>query len=180
VGFSGKIVQRKRPQDLLAAVRSLNRPDVCALYIGAGALEDEIRQSAGDFARFTGFVNQAEMPKVLALCDILAMPSEHDAHPIIVTEAECLGIPVVLSDLCGCYGPGDVFRDGESGILYPCGDVRRLAEALARLVDSPETRSRMGARARELADLHSVQASADSYIAAANDAIRKAASHTDN
>jgi len=165
-GFSGKLIGHKRPFDLLRAVTDLGRGDIKALFIGAGPLERELKEQGGP-ARYTGFVNQTALPKVLSLCDILVIPSERDAHPLTVTEAQCLGIPVVLSDQCGCYGPNDVFRDQESGILYRCGDVGGLVKAIASLAEDSLQRIRLGRRASELAELHSVQATADAFLTAA-------------
>jgi glycosyltransferase involved in cell wall biosynthesis len=170
-GFSGKLVARKRPQDLLQAVILANRPSLRAFYIGTGRMEGELKARGGP-ARFAGFVNQSQMPKVLSLCDVLVMPSDYDPHPLIVTEAQCLGIPVILSDHCGCYGPSDVFRDQESGLLYPCSNVRSLAEALVRLIDRPSERARMGKRAQDLSELQSVRTTADDFLAAAALAVR--------
>jgi glycosyltransferase involved in cell wall biosynthesis len=169
-GFSGKLIDHKRPFDLLRAVASLGRDDVKALFIGAGPLEHQLRRQAGS-ARYAGFVNQTTLPKVLSLCDALVVPSGRDAHPLTVTEAQCLGIPVILSDQCGCYGPNDVFRDGESGILYPCGDVPRLSKAIAYLMDNPSERARLGRRAVELAETQSVKATGSNFLAAAKSAI---------
>lgn len=165
-GFSGKLIGHKRPFDLLRAVTDLGWSNMKALFIGAGPLEREMKEQGGR-AHYTGFVNQTALPKVLSLCDILVIPSERDAHPLTVTEAQCLGIPVVLSDQCGCYGPNDVFRDQESGILYRCGDVGGLVKAIASLAEDSLQRIRLGRRAAELAELHSVQATADAFLTAA-------------
>lgn len=170
VGFSGKLIPRKRPQDLVAALLhpDLQGKRIRGLFIGNGELEAELKLQAADKARFTGFVNQQMMPVYLSLCDMVVMPSEYDPHPIAVTEAQSLGIPVILSDLCGCHGANDVFRGGESGFLYPCGDVAKLTKAIARLASDRELRLSMARRARELAELHSAAAAAHDFVAAAH------------
>ena len=169
VGFCGKLISRKRPQDLVAALHhpGLAGRKIVGLFIGNGEMEAELIKQGGDKARFTGFVNQNQMPVYLSLCDLVAMPSEYDPHPIAVTEAQCLKIPVLLSDQCGCHGPNDVFRDGESGLLYPCGEVEKLAGAIARLASDNDLRLRLGRRANELAELHSAPATATNFIQAA-------------
>ena len=173
VGFCGKMIGIKRPQDVIAALGLLDKDKYRGLFIGGGPLESEMKKMAGERVRFTGFVNQDKIPQFLALCDVMVVSSERDAHPLTVTEAQCLGIPVILSDRCGCYGPNDVFRADESGILYPCGDVEKLAGGIARLSNDKELRSRMGKRANELAELHSAQSTATNFIQAAQFAIGK-------
>ena len=165
VGFSGKLIDRKRPNDLIAALKSNDDTNIQALFIGSGPLEGALRVAAGEQARFAGFVNQSKMPLLISLCDLVVMPSEYDPHPLAVTEAQCLGIPVILSDKCGCYGPNDVFRDGQSGLVYPCGDVQKLAQAINTLAENSSLRASLGSRAKELAELHSPKATADNFLA---------------
>ncbi len=172
VGFAGKMIDIKRPQDLVAALGLLDQDRFSGLFIGGGPLEEEMKRSAGKNVKFAGFINQFDMPRMLSLCDVLVVSSARDAHPLAVTEVQSMGIPVVLSDRCGCAGPNDVFRDGESGIIYPCGNVEKLAEAIARLAHDRKMRVRMGERANELAELHSAQATADNFIQASQSALK--------
>ncbi len=169
VGFCGKLIPRKRPMDLIAALKhpALSAQKIVGLFIGDGMLEAELRLAAGAKARFSGFINQSDIPDYLSLCDVVAMPSEYDPHPIVVTEAQSLEKPVLLSDQCGCHGPNDVFRDGESGLLYPCGNVAKLAESIAKILQQDDLRHRMGKRAGQLADQHSARAAAAAFLDAA-------------
>lgn len=166
VTFCSKMAPHKRPQDLISAAEVCGLDNLRILFIGSGELENQLRSRHSRHARFAGFINQTAIPRLLAACDVLAMPSERDAHPLAVTEAQSLGLPVILSDRCGCYGINDVFRDGESGILYPCGDTAALAEAIKVLHRNPERRREMGARGRELAKSQSALAAAQSFLGA--------------
>ena len=49
-------------------------------------------------------------------------------------------------------GNTELVVDGECGLVVPAGDVKALARAMEQLYDSPETRKRYGAAARERID----------------------------
>lgn len=164
VTFSGKLVERKRPLDLAEAVTATGDPKIKALFVGSGPLELRLRRAGGEQVRLTGFVNQQEIARVLALGDLAAMPSSYDAHPLAVTESLALGIPVLVSDRVGCHGPNDVLRDGENGLVYPSGDVGALAGAILGLKADADRRRRMGERARRLAGTQSPGVAAQAVV----------------
>jgi glycosyltransferase involved in cell wall biosynthesis len=148
----GKLIPRKRPLDMVQALGRLSHEkEVIGVFVGEGPLREEIQITGGSRVRITGFVNQTEMPAHYALGDILAMTSEHDPHPLAITEAAALGVPAVISDRCGCYGPRDVLRVGENGFVYPCGEVPELAAKLNFLLNDDPLLQQMSARARQLA-----------------------------
>jgi hypothetical protein len=60
-------------------------------------------------------------------------------------------MPVVLSDRCGSYGPSDDVRPGLNGFFYPCGDVRRLADAVDAVVHSATVKESMAGNSRAIA-----------------------------
>lgn len=164
VAFSGKLIPRKRPLDLVEALSTLNRPDVVGLFIGDGELRQQVQKVGGEGIRVTGFVNQREMPAVLSLADLLVLPSSYEAYGLVVGEAMALGIPCVVSDRCGCHGEHGVLRDGETGLLFRCGDVGDLAAKLKRLLDDPALLSALGRRARVVSDELSPRSAADNLL----------------
>jgi glycosyltransferase involved in cell wall biosynthesis len=163
--FCGKIEDRKRPQDLAAAVLRLDSPRVKALFIGSGPLAPTLQQTHPEKVIVTGFVNQSQIPYHLGLGHLLVMPSSFDPHPIAVTEAASLGLPAVISDKCGCAGPHDILRPGENGLVYPVGEVDALARNLKLLLlDDLPLYQRMAARALELAATQDVSVAAEAVI----------------
>ncbi len=153
VAFCGKLIARKRPQDIIEALRALNRANVYGLLIGSGELETELKNSLTPEDRIviTGFVNQSQIPYHMLLGDVGVVSSEWDPHPLVTTEFAMCGLPVIVSHFCGVWGEHDILRPDENGFVYPCGDVQALATEIGRLLDDEELRQRMGSRSLEVA-----------------------------
>jgi glycosyltransferase involved in cell wall biosynthesis len=126
--FSGKLIPRKRPLDLVAAIERLPC-QVNTLFVGDGLLAERIRTSLPkDSAAVTGFINQSDIPSYYHAADILVLPSEIEAWGLVVNEAMAAGTLPVVSDRVGCV-PDLVHDFGE---VFRCGDVLDLADALNR------------------------------------------------
>jgi len=165
--FCGKLADHKRPQDLAQAIVILNSPRVKALFIGAGPLAEAVQKIAPGKVRVTGFINQSEIPYYYGAGDVLVLPSSREPHGQVVSEAAGLGLPAVVSDVCGCYGPHDILRPGENGLIYPCGDTGALAQRLKLLLlDDPDLRQRMSARALERAAAQDIAVAAATVVQA--------------
>ena len=159
VVFCGKLIPRKRPGDIVAALRILGRSDVYALLIGSGELEPELRASLtpSDNIRITGFVNQSQIPYHMALGDVGVVSSDVDPHPLVTTEFASCGLPVIVSDQTGVWGEDDILRPGENGEVYRCADPNDLAAKLRPLLDDQALCRRMGKRSLELSELQSAE-----------------------
>ncbi|MGH9120049.1 MAG: glycosyltransferase family 4 protein [Acidimicrobiales bacterium] len=80
-----------------------------------------------------------------ARCDVVVCPSVLDSFCRVAAEAMLNGLPVVGSDLPPIR---DLLGDDDAGLLVPSGDIEATAKAVARLVDDPDLRSRLGATGR--------------------------------
>jgi glycosyltransferase involved in cell wall biosynthesis len=65
---------------------------------------------------------------------------------VVALEAMSRGKAVVAS---ATGGIPDMVVDGETGLLFPPGDVQALRAAMQRLIDEPDLRARLGAAAFE-------------------------------
>lgn len=143
--------------------------------VGEGELRDELaalatRLGVADRVTFHGFRRDVEA--LMAGADALIMPSLHEGLPYTLLEAMSLGLPVVASNVGGL---AEVLRHDGTGLLVPAGDARALAAALARLDDSVELRSALGAAAaREQRRLYTLATMGEGYLAAYRQAMRPA------
>ena len=78
--------------------------------------------------------------------EIFVLSSRFEGFGMVITEAMSCGIPSV-SFACPC-GPKDIIDDNEDGFLVENGNIDKLAEKICYLIEHPETRHQMGARAR--------------------------------
>jgi glycosyltransferase involved in cell wall biosynthesis len=97
--------------------------------------------------RILGFVNQLHLPPVYCASDLLVLPSLHEAFGFVVNEAMLCGCPVAVSDRVGAKY--DLVRQGETGCIFPAGDVDALAAVLRDVLSNPDKRKQMGAAARK-------------------------------
>ena len=89
-----------------------------------------------------------DIRELLAISTFFVFPSLGEGLPISVLEAMAAGKPVIASRV----GPmPEMVEDGVSGLLVPPTDPVALADAVDRLMSSPELSLRMGQRGQELA-----------------------------
>lgn len=63
----------------------------------------------------------------------------------VILEAMAAVIPVIATD---AGGPAEIIKHNETGLLYPAGDIRRLASHMRRLEADPAERERLSRNAR--------------------------------
>jgi glycosyltransferase involved in cell wall biosynthesis len=131
--FCGKLVNKKRPLQLLDAYLSAGLADRAQLlYVGEGELRSELErriQTAGlKHVHLLGFLNQTEMPLAYVLGELLCLISgPTETWGLVVNEALACGRPVIISDTVGC-GP-DLVR-AENGWITQVNDQNQLTSTL--------------------------------------------------
>jgi len=119
-------------------------------FAGPGVPEEEILRFFGDeFAPqviVRDVIPTERMQELYAEHDIFVFPSLMEGLPSVLLEAMASGMPVITTETCGMP---DVVEDGFNGLLIPPADAKALEEAVVRLANSEELRSRLGNAARD-------------------------------
>ena len=157
--FAGKLVDFKRPLDLVDAAEILRTTLPARLLVaGSGPLQDEMTERAGAAgvpAYFLGFCNQPEMPAAYAAADLLALPSDgRETWGLVANEALACGTPVLLSDEVG--SAPDLAGDSVAGRIFTCGSPTSLAHQAAALLSAPPSPAAIAGRI----DAYSLEAAA--------------------
>ncbi len=148
VGYVGRLSPEKGVGDALAALTRLP-PDVFLCLVGEGPEEDALRLRADELGVaerviFTGF--RRDVLRYLASFEVVVLPSRREALPVVLREAGMMGRPAVAAAVGGVE---EIVVSGETGLVYPSGDVEALADGVRTLLRDRELRRRMGAAARE-------------------------------
>jgi glycosyltransferase involved in cell wall biosynthesis len=157
IGLLGRFDPQKGADVFVAAARKLGGD--AELVLGAPTVHNRHAAELLEAARAANVeVVVPAGPEFLRTVDVVVLPSRYEGHPLTLLEAMALGKPVVASEIPGIR---EVVESGRTGLLVPVGDADALVAALRSLVESPELRASLGARAREhvtsryaLADVH--------------------------
>lgn len=143
----------KRVPDLIRAFARLSRErsDIVLVLVGEGAekapVEEMVRQ-LGLISRVRFMGSKVDPAPLLAVADLLALPSEKESFGLVALEAMACGVPVVATNTGGLP---EVVKDGEWGFLVPVNDSHALAAAMGRLLDDTLLYRRFAVAARRQA-----------------------------
>ena len=115
------------------------RPDARLTIAGSGperaALERfAAEQGVGASVRFTGRLDNAELPELYRSATLMLNPARIDNMPNSLLEAMASGVPIVSTDVGGIPY---LVEDGVSALLGPSGDAQAMASGALRILDDP-------------------------------------------
>ena len=174
--FLNKLIERKRPLDLLQAFAVIFQETPADLvFVGDGPerpkLEDYIAAQAITGVYFAGFKNQSEVGKYFSVADIFVLPSQDDASPKSLNEALNFSLPVIVSDGVGT-ATRLVIPEG-NGYIYPRSDIKALTQCLRRMLASRARWEEMGKVSLQIANQNSYAQFIDTLLAALKFVTRK-------
>lgn len=131
--FVGKLINKKRPQDLLEAykIALVQNPNLKLIFVGDGELRLDLEKKSKDLPGvfFVGFKNQTELPKFYTLADVFVLPSgAGETWGLVVNEAMCFGLPIIVSNMVGCSS--DLVIENKTGFIFQYKNIRDLSEKI--------------------------------------------------
>ena len=141
IAFLGRWDPLKGIHILVEAIRQIPQEIKLQLWVHGLAQNDSYRQRVLELAQADERIEIADpvphhqVGQVLAQYDVLAVPSQWlETGPLVVPEAQSVGVPVVGSNLGGI---AERVRHGVDGLLVRPDQPSAWAEALTRLATEP-------------------------------------------
>ncbi len=158
--YAGRFAREKGVQDLIpaaaAAQEAMRRQRALVVLVGRGPLEPALRRAVAaagvdDLVRLVPWVPQEQLATWYSAADAALLPSHTEGMSRVIPEAFLCGVPVIGSAVTGTV---DHVRPGETGMLFPAGDVGALGRLLADAAADPGALRRMGAAAARYGARH--------------------------
>lgn len=174
----GRLGAEKRTDELIAFMKGAvaEHRHLRLLIVGDGpsraALEAETaRLGLGDYVRFTGMVDPAEVHDYYQLGDVFVSASTAEAQGLTYIEASANGLPLLCrSDRCAL----DVIKPGASGYVYT--DEKDFRDKLRMIVSDAEWRASASMESLKVAERFDKSTFARSAEVIYNDTIEAFAS----
>jgi glycogen(starch) synthase len=137
----GRIQYEKGFQTLVGAMPMVRAaaPGARCVIAGRGSSLADLQHLSRDLGvqdcvDLPGFVPDDELLSLLHRSTAAVIPSLYEPFGIVALEAMAAGAPVVAA---ASGGLREVIDDGQTGLLFPPGDGRSLANALIRVLHEP-------------------------------------------
>jgi len=161
--YVGRIVPKKGLHILLRALSLVNDAEL----VIAGPYEtqyfEKLRKLLAklkleDQVKFEGKVTEEEKIDLMSNCSFLVCPTLADYHPIVLLEAQALGVPVIATRVGAIP---EMVINGETGLLVEPNNELELAKAMETLLNDDALRLSFSRKAREFAKNFTVEKAVD-------------------
>ncbi|MCL4371697.1 glycosyltransferase [Candidatus Marsarchaeota archaeon] len=136
--YVGRISMEKNIHTLIKAAKKLRHERIKFVVVGTGpAMASSIamakRAHIEDIVKFTGFVEEADLPKYYAASDLLCLPSTFETQGIVSLEAMATGKPVVGADYLALK---EIIKNGQNGEKFRPMDYSDCADKIEKVINN--------------------------------------------
>lgn len=153
--FIARKTRDKGAIDVLKAFAAVSKihPNAKLLFVGpdesGGEIEDLLKSDPKFFNNVIDVGQVGNHELYLACSDVLCLPSYREGFGTIVIDAAALGIPTIGSNIPGLV---DSIEDGQTGLLFPVGDIDALVRIMVEFLESPDKYEKMRFAAKTRVD----------------------------
>lgn len=156
--FVGRLSPQKDPLRLLRMWKSIvaRHPGWQLDIYGEGEMENDMRAEMERLGIEDSVVMHGSVSDIAGMyagSAMLLLCSRSEGLPMVIIEAMRSGLPVVSTD-CP-YGPADIIKNGENGLLVAQDDDAAFVDAVSTLMEDGARRLEMGKRASETSVIYS-------------------------
>ncbi len=148
--FAGKFIDKKNPFLLINAFLEILRmgKDVQLLLVGDGRLKGKIlswiqtlEYDVSSKIHIIPFKDQKELKLFYKAASVYVLPSQgpNETWGLSVNEALACGIPVLVSDKCGCAN--DLVIDGINGHIFESNNLQDLTDQMIKFCSTNHIKS---------------------------------------
>lgn len=160
--YAGRLVEVKNMDIVIRAVSLIKDMNITLLITGGGEQEEKLKQLAKELdvkVIITGFIdNQEYLFKHYYMSDAFILPSIYEPWGLVVNEAMYAGLPVIVSDVCGCAL--DLVKDNINGYLINPSDINDIKNKIINIFSDEAKIKAMGEESKNLIKKFSFQNSA--------------------
>ncbi|MDQ4121012.1 MAG: glycosyltransferase family 4 protein [Acidobacteriota bacterium] len=155
IGYVGRLSPEKGQKVLLEALKFVlpEKGNVKVWLIGDGTDKENLKNLVEELGiaekvKFWGM--RDDIPELLAEMNLLVQSSYYEGLGIAIQEAMASGVPVIASEVGGVP---ELIEQRKTGVMFPVGNSRILADEIIRMINLDETeRRRMIQEAREFVE----------------------------
>ena len=135
------------------------------ILVGDGPQREEIEnfitENKIDNIFLPGFKQKEELPLFYAISDVFVLPSISETWGLVVDEAMVSGLPVLVSNRCGCYP--DIVQDGINGFSFDPFNGEELFRSMKDIALGELDLKEMGRASLEIIKDYAPEKSADVF-----------------
>jgi glycosyltransferase involved in cell wall biosynthesis len=152
--FVGRLTGDKGINELISAFRQLSSGTTKVKLLLVGPFETELdpleQETIGEINRNENIISvgfQKDVRPYFAISDALVFPSYREGFPNVVMQAGAMGLPSIVSNINGC---NEIVEEGKNGTIIPVKDSKAIYEAMIKMSNDTDFRTRLQQNARAM------------------------------